>query len=73
MSRLSIADLEVAAEWLDYNEGDDGEGDACRRVAAWLRAEAERREAENTARHIARKTGASLAQVRAALRRRAAR
>lgn len=42
-ARVSVTDLETAAEWLGINEGDEGEAEACQRVAAWLRGEAARR------------------------------
>jgi hypothetical protein len=41
--RVTIEDLDVAAEWLDINDGDNGEKESCRAVAAWLRKEVERR------------------------------
>lgn len=36
MKRPCIEDMETAAEWLSFNEGDDGEKEACSRVATWL-------------------------------------
>lgn len=36
MKHPSIEDMETAAEWLDCNEGDNGEKEACSRVATWL-------------------------------------
>lgn len=30
--------LLLAADWLDYNEGDSGEAEGCHAVAEWLRA-----------------------------------
>ena len=40
IKRPSCDDLNQAAEWLDCNEGDDGEADTCQRVADWLRSQA---------------------------------
>ncbi len=49
--RVTIRDIETAAEWLDIYEhdGSDGynEAEGCHRVAAWLRREADRRAAAN--------------------------
>lgn len=65
-------EMDLAAEWLDVNEGDDGEGDACHAVAAWLREIAKAaatREAVTAAVHdYAREHGVKPAAVRKALR-----
>lgn len=65
--RVTIADLELAALWLDCNEGDDGEADACHRVAAWLEAEISQRLERRAARQISRETGAPMSAARLAL------
>lgn len=52
--------LRTAAEWLDVNEGDEGEGDDCRAVADWLRRQIE----EARVRKIARETGFPVKVVR---------
>ena len=36
MKRPALDDLTIAAEWLSYNTGGDGEAAACKRVADWL-------------------------------------
>lgn len=38
MKHPYVEDMETAAEWLSFNEGDDGEKEACSRVATWLAA-----------------------------------
>jgi hypothetical protein len=43
-------DIEIAAQWLEANEGGDGEAESCRRVAAWLDAQASAIEERRTAR-----------------------
>jgi len=50
MRRPSIDDLLLAAKWLEVNEGD--EASACRRVAAWLCAQAEDRENRELAKEM---------------------
>lgn len=40
---VSIDDLDVAIEWLEINDGEGGEADSCRRVAAFLKAEIKKR------------------------------
>ena len=44
---ISISDLRIASDWLDCNEGLNGEREACTRVAAWIDREIERREDES--------------------------
>jgi hypothetical protein len=39
MKRPPITDLETASMWLECNEGEGGESDACARVAKWLDAQ----------------------------------
>jgi hypothetical protein len=66
--RVTVSDLEAAATWLEYYEADPGDevGDGCRRVALWLRKEAERRQRADTVvlRQFVRQTGASMADAR---------
>jgi response regulator of citrate/malate metabolism len=63
MGRVSRDDLLLAAEWLDYNEGADGERETCERVANWLRAEAEKRNVRN----VAQAYGISMQHARRAI------
>lgn len=59
MARVTIEDLETAAEWLDVYEHDGSEGyneaEGCYRVAAWLRQEARRRLEANAVEGAVRK------------------
>lgn len=59
----SIEDMDIAAEWLDCNEGEDGEGDACARVAEWLRVQA----AAKSDREAAKAAGVNVGHLRGAL------
>lgn len=68
MPRISPEDLTVAAAWLQCNEGDGGESDACARVAGWLFDEADRRRLEAIVRDVARDTGNSVSYVRRVLK-----
>lgn len=61
MSKVSIDDLETAREWLLINEGEEGEGESCRRVADWIKIEILDREI----RSAARKAGVSVAFAKA--------
>jgi hypothetical protein len=65
--------LLTAAEWLDCNEGDQGEKEECHATAAWLRelvAKLDKKNAEtNAVKQIAKQAGVPLARARAALRR----
>ena len=78
-SRISANDLEWAAEWIaSYDtEGDDEDGlnIAARRdrVAAWLNAEIARRRQDAVIREAAKQIGRKPSEVKAALRRKAAR
>jgi hypothetical protein len=69
-TRITTEDLDTAAEWLDVaeNSPDGDEGEACHRVAAWLREEAARREDALAIRSVAREQGVSSAFVRRALK-----
>jgi uncharacterized membrane protein len=68
--RVSVEDLELAAEWLDVNEGDAGEAEACHRVAEWLRAEADRRGQDRIVRRLAKEAGTTVQHARAFYERR---
>lgn len=73
--RVSADDLEFAATWLEAYDGaaEDGTLDdndyAARRVAAWLRAEAQRRYDRAVVTRVVRETGVSREQARAGLAR----
>lgn len=67
--RASIDDLLMAAEWLDVNEGDNGERESCWRVAELLRREAEARGREITVRRVAKQNNTSKKIVREAIKR----
>lgn len=67
-------DLDLAAEWLDEYDTDDTETAVrMRRVAEWLRDQAQARRKEATVRAGMKETGATRKQVVAALGRIAAR
>jgi hypothetical protein len=61
-------DMLTAAEWLDVNEGTDGEAEACARIAARLRRQAEQMDEDHAARGIAKATGVTLHRARKAYR-----
>jgi hypothetical protein len=67
-SRLSDEDLDAAAAWLDFNEGEHGEKESCHRVAEALRAEVERREEDRKIKVVAKENGVPATLVRSALR-----
>ncbi len=73
-NRVKVDDLLLAADWCEeYEAHPDGFGrdsvEAMTRVAAWLRAEAKRRQAESMARDIARRVGVPVdARLRAKAR-----
>ena len=52
--------MRVAALWLEANEGDGGEAQACKRVAEWLEAQAQ----AATERDICRRSRVPVATVR---------
>jgi len=56
----SEEDFDVAIGWLDINEGEDGEKEACRRVAAWISEYSENRRI----RTIARENGIPVGALR---------
>ena len=76
MARVTVEDLNRAAEWLDSYEYDDTDPtdtaihESHLRVIAWLDAEIARREFDAAARQVARQSGATTRQARAALRKR---
>lgn len=57
------AQLRLAAEWLQHNEGESGEADDCHAVAAWLLEQAEAAEF----RALCRDAGVSVKAARAAI------
>ena len=63
MKRPSIDAMETAAEWLDINEGDEGEADECAAVAKWLRAQI----AAAQLREVAKAAGVSVPVARRAI------
>lgn len=63
MKRPALDAMTTAAEWLDINEGDEGEADECKAIAKWLRAQIEAAEV----RAIAKETGVSTAIARKAM------
>lgn len=62
--RISVKDIETAAEWLEENEGLEGEAESCRVVAAWLRVEAKQRIGEAAFRAVSRASGLPMRTVR---------
>lgn len=60
MKRPSLEDMAVAAEWLAVNEGDNGEKEACSRVATWLETYGR----ESAERAAARKVGCTVGYFR---------
>lgn len=42
--------FDIAIHWLENNEGDGSEGEACKAVAAWLDAQEDARQMRNLAR-----------------------
>ena len=72
MSRVSVNDLLVAADWCEYYEGAPDEEDtreAVHRVGRWLRAEAAKRDEDAFVRAAVQQFGVTPAEARAALRR----
>ena len=64
----SIDDMYIASQWLDIYEGAE-DAEACHRVAAWLKSQADAKELRDTA----RSAGVPIAKVRAALKKAATR
>jgi hypothetical protein len=52
--------IEIAAAWLECNEGEGGESEACKHVATWLREYGRKTEE----RAMAREAGCSLKYLR---------
>lgn len=50
----TMEDFQTAADWLDTNEGDGGEAEACSRVAEWLRKQADAKELRDMARAMSK-------------------
>jgi hypothetical protein len=44
LARPTLDQMEIAAMWLDANEGEGAEGEACAVVAQWVRDKIEQRE-----------------------------
>lgn len=63
--RPSINAMDTAAQWLDVNDGERGEGDECHAVAKWLREQI----AAAELRAAAKQAGVPTAAVRRAMRR----
>lgn len=55
----------TAADWLEVNEGEEGEMDECHAVAKWLREQVDAK----ALRQVCREKGVPVARVRAALAR----
>lgn len=74
-THVSIDDLAFAADWMDTYDGRDEDGTlsdndkAAQRVVVWLVAEIARRHEDAAVRDLVKKTGATPAAARAALRR----
>lgn len=60
MRQPSEEQINIATAWLRDNEGDDGEADACRAVADWIRHLAN----EAFLRNSARKAGVTVARLK---------
>jgi hypothetical protein len=69
--RPTFEQLGLAAEWLDMNEGDGGEAEACKAVAEWIMAQAVKFERDHAAREFAKEKGLDMKTVRAMLRKHA--
>lgn len=52
--------IDISILWLESNEGDEGEADACKAVAAWIQHEA----TESMLRREARSAGMPVARLR---------
>jgi hypothetical protein len=58
-------DLDVAAQWLRVNEGENGEAESCRRVARWL----EKLVRDADERRVAKEGGVSVRTLRSVMER----
>lgn len=65
MNKPSYEDMGIAQEWLDANEGTDGESDSCKAVAKWLRQQM----AASLERASARSAGVPVRKLRAVIAR----
>lgn len=71
MAKVTLQDLQVAAEWLAMYEdapGAEGEAAGCQRVAAMLRKMVERRLEDAAIREKTKETGFTQKQLRTALK-----
>jgi hypothetical protein len=70
MPKVSINDLLRAEDWLrGYEPAPEEDGSDMIRVADWIKAEIQRREAAADIRGVAKQAGVRPAEVRAALKR----
>lgn len=67
-TRVSCADLSLAADWLEINDGEDGEMTSCHSVAKWLREEVVMREREMLIRELQKNLGWTRMQAAKALK-----
>jgi hypothetical protein len=70
MKRPSDEQFATAVEWLEVNEGEEGEAEACRAVRLWILDQLEKRAEQEAVRKVAKETGRSIKDVRTALKRR---
>lgn len=61
------ADLRLAAEWLECNEGEEEELAACHQTAKWLRTVADQAERDAEVRRLARETGHAAGTIKKVL------
>ena len=66
MRRPSNEDLLTAAEWLDVNEGEEGEKEACHATANWIRNLVDQNDKDRIIKQIAQEAGVSVARARVA-------
>ncbi len=62
----SVEDFDTASEWLNFNEGENGERESCHRVAEWL-DQLIKRDLERSA---AKKAGVPVRKLREVIARR---
>jgi hypothetical protein len=70
MKRPNAEQFAIALEWLDVNNGLEGEAEACKAVRAWIMDQLQKREEEAAVRKVAKQSGLSVRTVRAALQHR---
>jgi hypothetical protein len=68
MKRPTTQQLDIAAEWLLVNNGNEGEAEACKAVADWLQHIREQVETSAAIKAVAKETGARVSDVRKAVR-----